>query len=298
MILRLAALVCVCAALAVAQQAALSETEFRQLQNSGSHGGRLSITVQNDQAASSSQYYQVTTNGLPQYQTSRDHSSATTREYTWNIPKTLAYAEKPGCLPMGTIGFTIHGVPLFNAYNIQREDAVKTERFDQCNGHYSPHGTYHYHQLPVGGGDCEVHNDAVDDLIGVAIDGFPIYGPKVRENGVEKTLTTRDLDTCHGREVNGVYKYHITKEFPYILGCYKGKTLPGSRIAECASEGTYIIQICHASGGNMMECFPEGGWFSRGRSPRENHPPEGKHSIMLPTLAWHICFIIPNKPHL
>ena len=59
-----------------------------------------------------------------------------------------------------------------------------------------------------------------------------------------------------------------------------------------------IIQICHASVGNMMECFPEGGWFSRGRSPRENHPPEGRHSIMLPTLAWHICFIIPNKPHL
>ena len=58
------------------------------------------------------------------------------------------------------------------------------------------------------------------------------------------------------------------------------------------------IQICHASGGNLMECFPEGGWFSRGRSPRENHPPEGKHSIMLPPLAWHICFIIPNKPHL
>ena len=35
-----------------------------------------------------------------------------------------------------------------------------------------------------------------------------------------------------------------------------------------------------------MECLPEGGWFSRGRSPRGNHPP---------TLAWHICFIIPNK---
>ena len=59
-----------------------------------------------------------------------------------------------------------------------------------------------------------------------------------------------------------------------------------------------IIQICHASVGNMTECYPEGGWFSRGRSPRENHPPEGKHSIMLPTLAWHIWFIIPNKPRL
>ena len=36
--------------------------------------------------------------------------------------------------------------------------------------------------------------------------------------------------------------------------------------------------------------------FFRGRSPRENHPPEGRHSIRIPTLAWHICFIISNKP--
>ena len=54
-----------------------------------------------------------------------------------------------------------------------------------------------------------------------------------------------------------------------------------------------IKQICHASGGNMMECFPSGGWFSLGLRPRENHPPSGKHSIMLPPLAWHICIISP-----
>ena len=52
-----------------------------------------------------------------------------------------------------------------------------------------------------------------------------------------------------------------------------------------------IKQICHASVGNMMECFPSGGWFSLGLRPRENHPPSGKHSIMLPPLAWHICII-------
>ena len=52
-----------------------------------------------------------------------------------------------------------------------------------------------------------------------------------------------------------------------------------------------IKQICHASVGNMMECFPSGGWFSLGLRPRENHPPSGKHSIMLPPLAWHICIV-------
>ena len=56
-----------------------------------------------------------------------------------------------------------------------------------------------------------------------------------------------------------------------------------------------IKQICHASVGNMMECLPSGGWFSLGLRPRENHPPSGKHSIMLPPLAWHICIIIPRE---
>ena len=53
-----------------------------------------------------------------------------------------------------------------------------------------------------------------------------------------------------------------------------------------------IKQICHASVGNMMECLPSGGWFSLGLRPRENHPPSGKHSIMLPPLAWHICIMV------
>ena len=52
-----------------------------------------------------------------------------------------------------------------------------------------------------------------------------------------------------------------------------------------------IKQICHASVGNMMECFPSGGWFSLGLRPRENHPPSVKHSIMLPPLVWHICIM-------
>ena len=40
----------------------------------------------------------------------------------------------------------------------------------------------------------------------------------------------------------------------------------------------------------------EGGAGGRGRRPRENHPPEGRHSIRTHTLAWHICFIVSNKP--
>ena len=42
---------------------------------------------------------------------------------------------------------------------------------------------------------------------------------------------------------------------------------------------------------NKIECLPSGGWFSLGLRPRENNPPSGKHSIMLPPLAWHICIM-------
>ena len=76
------------------------------------------------------------------------------------------------------------------------------------------------------------------------------------------------------------------------IPCYLSLVNTHRRARKC----TYNIQICHASVGILMECLPEGGWFSRGRSPRENHPSEGRHSIRIPTLAWHICFIIPNKP--
>ena len=52
-----------------------------------------------------------------------------------------------------------------------------------------------------------------------------------------------------------------------------------------------IKQIYHASVGILMECLPSGGWFSFGLHPRGNHPSSGRHSIRIPTLAWHICIM-------
>ena len=37
-------------------------------------------------------------------------------------------------------------------------------------------------------------------------------------------------------------------------------------------------------------------WWNVSPTEDGNHPPEGRHSIRIHTLAWHICFIIPNKP--
>ena len=92
-------------------------------------------------------------------------------------------------------------------------------KFYSCYGHPTPHGTYHYHQLPI----C-LYNGTADEFIGVALDGFPIYGPNATDLGRE--VINSDLDECHGRNttLNGVqaYRYYITRQYPYILGCFKG----------------------------------------------------------------------------
>lgn len=68
---------------------------------------------------------------------------------------------------------------------------------------------------------CVGDMDTEDEFIGIALDGNPIYGPKASDQ--TDLLTSSDLDACHGRFVDGKYRYHITTDFPYVLGCYKGK---------------------------------------------------------------------------
>lgn len=62
--------------------------------------------------------------------------------------------------------------------------------------------------------------------IGVAFDGYPIYGPLASwHNSGGSNLTTSDLDKCHGSSGSGSYRYYMTYDWPYILGCYKGKVI-------------------------------------------------------------------------
>jgi hypothetical protein len=50
-----------------------------------------------------------------------------------------------------------------------------------------------------------------ETLIGYALDGFPIYG-------VSDTL----LDVCGGVTREGHYQYNLSKDRPYVLGCFSG----------------------------------------------------------------------------
>merc|ERR1719457_492056 len=149
---------------------------------------------------------------------------------SWVVPKNPEFADTPGCLNMGPIGVAVNGVPIYNPYTRNCCDAGAEELnlFDECWGHPSPGNTYHYHTAPL----CLFKNycGVPSEIVGVAFDGFPIYGPN-DELGNE--IRPEDLDECNGRkDINGNYKYHITAKFPYFLGCYKGKVITQSSIRQ------------------------------------------------------------------
>lgn len=141
------------------------------------------------------------------------------QKYTFKIPTHPQLAEKVTKLPMGPIGVAINGVPFYNPYNAEGQDAAQNEVFDDCCGHPDPMGRYHYHIYPK----C-IHTSFADPkgehspLIGYAFDGIAIYGPN-GEGGKAPT----DLDECNGyTDAEHGYHYHVTRKFPYIIGGYKG----------------------------------------------------------------------------
>ena len=154
------------------------------------------------------------------------------------IPLVPVYSEATTDTSLGMIGVMISGAPLFNDYeNPERSIVAMDDQHEQdgakflddCNGHPLQRGnSYHYHASPP----CvtvtvDKTATAHSTMIGVLLDGFPIYGPQGK-NGV--IVTNADLDECSGHvEVtpefpNGIYHYHLTtQEAPYSVDCYRGE---------------------------------------------------------------------------
>ncbi len=182
----------------------------------------------------------ITGNGLPDHPTGNYPISPGDRAYLYdhnpnhisaqtvnlNLPANPTLASQPSCLTLGPIGIMLTGSYLFDALDAGGRDAVAHEVQDSCQGHPQQDGTYHYHSLTSCVPD-QVDANGNSPLVGYALDGFGIYGPV--QNG--KTLTTADLDACHGitSEVEwdgklvNMYHYVATADYPYTLGCFRGQ---------------------------------------------------------------------------
>jgi len=161
------------------------------------------------------------------YQYDRNPNTISAQTVSITLPKHPKVASKPTCVGLGTIGILRSGVQVFNALDAGGRDAVAYEIQDSCQGHPERSGTYHYHSISTCVLDKIDTGTGQSKLIGYALDGFGIYGPRASNN---KKLTNGDLDECHGTTstvtFNGkkqkIYHYVATSEYPYTLGCYRG----------------------------------------------------------------------------
>lgn len=122
--------------------------------------------------------------------------------------------------PLGPMGMAVNGVAIFNQYAAGRSPLTnEILTFDRFNGHPQQTGQYHYHVEPL----WLTSNRGADSLIGVLLDGFPVYGPRDQDGSMPA-----GLDSCNGhthatRELpSGIYHYHVVSAPPYIAGCYRG----------------------------------------------------------------------------
>ncbi len=159
----------------------------------------------------------------PAYAYDRNPNSVKAQSMLYKLPDNPTY-DVPSCMG-GQAGIMLSGVALFNGFDAGGRDAGAWEIQDSCGGHPEKTGLYHYHTFS----SC-LQNVSVTQIVGYALDGFPITGPQV---GSTNYLTTADLDECHGLTSQIVkdgklvtsYHYVMTQDFPYSVSCFRGKAI-------------------------------------------------------------------------
>lgn len=148
----------------------------------------------------------------------------------------------------GPIGFALNGVPFVDAAWAVDNGFLFEE--SAWTGHANTlEFWWHYHssRMPPSGEYAEE-----DELVGYAMDGFPIYGP-----------TNNVLDECNGRLVDGSYRYHQVRmedidfsspqcnandprihNWNPIIGCFRGNT---SQSRVYIDDGNRQGMICSSS---------------------------------------------------
>ena len=200
----------------------------------------------------------VASNGAGQLSVQPNPNSASPSSITYNICPSKAASTS--ATNLGTIGMMISGAALYNGaeatgtaalsdnVSASAPDGTTASFLDTCNGHYTPANagsTYHYHAVS----SCVTAKvDTVggaSHLIGVALDGFPIYG------GYDLTgraIAVSELDSCNGitsatpEFPNGVYHYVLPVGITSLrssIGCYAG-TVSQKQLASAQSSGICV----------------------------------------------------------
>lgn len=220
-------------------------------------------------------YLDITADGLPDHDTGNFPNSENpyaiieqSRVFRVSVPPVLA-EETTMLVPGRFDGVLANGVPILmretdcagsaacGMYPGMPDPLYNPAMYglDAHNAHVLADGSYHYHADPH-----TLYDDTgatAFQIIGVAADGFPVFGPWINDEGVIRRATSSymlrtgyrpampvapydgtfvedyeyvdghgDLDECNGMTVSGVYGYFVTDTFPYILNCLRGTPDP------------------------------------------------------------------------
>lgn len=138
----------------------------------------------------------------------------------FRIPINQDIAANPEQVPHDSpIGVAVNGVVLYSGFSDANNEPLTTEEINSLDanyGHPDSEGVYHYHLPP----DYVLNGISENSIVGIMLDGFPIYGPI--ENG--QPVNSADLDEFHGHfhdtfhQPDSIYHYHMTYDAPYLIG--------------------------------------------------------------------------------
>lgn len=174
--------------------------------------------------------YRITTNDLPPYKTGyydasspnyvafdtqggtrhKNPNTIASQNITFNIPKTPTYKstnlDATQGMGIDAVGISTYGVVIFNN-QAAPGDSLTTEyqTMDPGEGHPQNTGKYHHHTDPI-----LLTNADERVLIGVALDGYPIYGKQSQDGSYPTLDATTNSVACTTTEFpDGTYCYHV-----------------------------------------------------------------------------------------
>jgi len=105
---------------------------------------------------------------------------------------------------LGTIGFAVNGVALFNNMAARGDDIyLESKSFDQCQGHPTGSSAYHYHSEPY----SITYDDA--SFVGVLMDGFPVYGRRDADGSMPVLDIFGGHTSATPDSTTPVYHHHV-----------------------------------------------------------------------------------------
>ncbi|CAH1777538.1 unnamed protein product [Owenia fusiformis] len=96
--------------------------------------------------------------------------------------------------------------------------------------------------------------NTIDVFIGVAFDGYPIYGSFSSDLG--RVVSPDDVDACNGRvQSDGSYRYHRINTFPHLIGCFRGVVIDRRGVMTsytCKIDGSPTLCTCEDHLNSML----------------------------------------------